>query len=61
MSREECDRLIRIIRSRVVDSPSNEDEGDKRPSDIHKMALGKGIVYDTAKILNACCYMTNCC
>ncbi|XP_014501612.1 protein KAKU4 isoform X3 [Vigna radiata var. radiata] len=32
-SREECDRLIKIIRSRVVD-PANDDNGDKRPTDI---------------------------
>ncbi|XP_027903806.1 protein KAKU4 [Vigna unguiculata] len=32
-SREEYDRLIKIIRSRVVD-PANDDNGDKRPTDV---------------------------
>ncbi|XP_061346213.1 protein KAKU4-like isoform X2 [Gastrolobium bilobum] len=39
-SREECDRLIKIIRSRVVDSPANDDDGDKRPRDIFNMTFG---------------------
>ncbi|RZC15517.1 Protein KAKU4 isoform B [Glycine soja] len=38
-SREECDRLIKIIRSRVVD-PANDDDGDKRPTDMSNKILG---------------------
>ncbi|KAH1124667.1 hypothetical protein AAZX31_06G072900 [Glycine max] len=38
-SREECDRLIKIIRSRVVD-PANDDDGDKRPTDIPNKIFG---------------------
>ncbi|KAL2346837.1 hypothetical protein Fmac_000837 [Flemingia macrophylla] len=39
-SREECDRLINIIRSRVVDPANNNDDGDKRPMDIPNRTLG---------------------
>ncbi|XP_019414932.1 PREDICTED: protein KAKU4-like isoform X2 [Lupinus angustifolius] len=38
-SREECDRLIKRIRSRVVDSPANDGEGDKRLGDMPNMIL----------------------
>ncbi|TKY74641.1 KAKU4 protein [Spatholobus suberectus] len=38
-SREESDRLINIIRSRVVD-PANDDDGDKRLMDIPNRTLG---------------------
>ncbi|CAI8599742.1 unnamed protein product [Vicia faba] len=40
-SREEGDRLIKIIRSRVVDSPSNDD-GVTRPRDISNTTLASG-------------------
>ncbi|RDX85744.1 Protein KAKU4, partial [Mucuna pruriens] len=43
-SREECDRLINIIRSRVVD-PANDDDGDRRPMDIPNRALGSDSPY----------------
>ncbi|KAI4337413.1 hypothetical protein L6164_015835 [Bauhinia variegata] len=39
-SREECDQLIKIIRSRVADSATNEDGGEKRPSEISNRTLG---------------------
>ncbi|KAI9097465.1 hypothetical protein K1719_025236 [Acacia pycnantha] len=38
-SREECDRFIRIIRSRVVDTSANEDEWNQRPSDMLNRTL----------------------
>ncbi|KAK7352788.1 hypothetical protein VNO80_18216 [Phaseolus coccineus] len=38
-SREECDRLIKLIRSRVVDS-ANDDNRDKRPTDILNKTRG---------------------
>ncbi|XP_027354421.1 protein KAKU4 isoform X2 [Abrus precatorius] len=38
-SREECDKLIKIIRSRVVD-PANDGDGFKRPMDIPNRTLG---------------------
>ncbi|KAJ1420133.1 hypothetical protein SESBI_14573 [Sesbania bispinosa] len=39
-SREECDRLIKIIKSRVIDSPANDDDGDKRLRDMPNRTLG---------------------
>jgi hypothetical protein len=40
--REEGDRLIKIIRSRVVDSPANDDRVT-RPRDISNTTLATGI------------------
>ncbi|XP_020226314.1 protein KAKU4 isoform X1 [Cajanus cajan] len=39
-SREECDRLINIIRSRVVDPSNDDDDGDKRPMYMLNRTLG---------------------
>ncbi|KAI4316226.1 hypothetical protein L6164_024225 [Bauhinia variegata] len=39
-SRDECDQLIKIIRSRVADSPTDEDGGEKRPSEISNRTCG---------------------
>ncbi|KAE9603744.1 hypothetical protein Lal_00002057 [Lupinus albus] len=42
-SREECDRLIKKIRSRVVDSPANDGDGDKRLGDMPNRILDSDI------------------
>ncbi|XP_019437651.1 PREDICTED: protein KAKU4-like isoform X2 [Lupinus angustifolius] len=39
-SRKECDRLIEIVRSRVVDSPANDVDGDKGLGDKPNRILG---------------------
>ncbi|KAH1252943.1 hypothetical protein AAZV13_04G068800 [Glycine max] len=56
-SREECDRLIKIIRSRVVD-PANDDDGDKRPTDMSNKILGSGILYTLSSVLTYYCFVT---
>ncbi|KAG5045260.1 hypothetical protein JHK82_014644 [Glycine max] len=56
-SREECDRLIKIIRSRVVD-PANDDDGDKRPTDIPNKIFGSGTLYRLNSVLTYYCFLT---
>ncbi|XP_068480142.1 protein KAKU4 isoform X4 [Phaseolus vulgaris] len=51
-SREECDRLIKLIRSRVVDS-ANDDNGDKRPTDILKKTRGNSPDLHSVAIMEA--------
>ncbi|XP_040870785.1 protein KAKU4 isoform X8 [Glycine max] len=51
-SREECDRLIKIIRSRVVD-PANDDDGDKRPTDMSNKILGNSPELHDVAIMEA--------
>ncbi|XP_004501249.1 uncharacterized protein [Cicer arietinum] len=51
-SREEGDRLIKIIRSRVVDSPANED-GGTRPRDIHNTILASSPELCSAAVMEA--------
>ena len=57
MIREECDRLIKIIRSRVVD-PANDDDGDKRPTDIPNKIFGSGTLYRLNSVLTYYCFLT---
>lgn len=52
LSREECTRLIMIIKSRVVDYPTTEVAEDGRPSEILNRTVGSGIAYKTKKLLN---------
>lgn len=44
MTREECDRLTHIIKSRVVDSPMTGSTKDGRPSKTLDKTVGNGIV-----------------
>lgn len=52
LTREECTRLIMIIKSRVVDYPTTEVAEDGRPSEILNRTVGSGIAYKTKKLLN---------
>jgi len=44
MTREECDRLTHIIKSRVVDSPIIRGAEDGRLSEVLDKTAGNGIV-----------------
>ncbi|MED6204973.1 hypothetical protein PIB30_013739 [Stylosanthes scabra] len=50
-SREEGDRLIKIIRSRVVDSPANDNDEDKMSRDIVSPELCSAAVMEAKKWL----------
>lgn len=49
--------MIKIIRSRVVD-PANDDNGDKRPTDILNKTPGSGILYIQSSVITCYCFLT---
>lgn len=46
MTREECDRLIKIIKSRVVGFTTAEDAENTRPSEIPNKTVGSESGYN---------------
>ena len=61
MTREECDRLTRIIKSRVVDSPIIRGTEDRRPSEVPVTTADNGIVIlGTQKFTCQDVYLADC-